>query len=482
MFGNFSTKSTYSQLTEQDINLFYKNALDILENIGVVFESDTHLDKLRSLGADIEGTTVKFNSKLVEDCLAKIPRKIKLCGIDKNNTIEIDPENPRVYFGTGGAASQILDLETGKARNPDFKDLGNIIRLCDNLENIHFLVRPVEGFSELDDELIDVNKAYTCFKNSGKHINLGIWTASGAAKAIDMAEMICGGVEALQKTPILSFISTPIISPLKFNDSQFSIIETIVGRKVPIFIGTDPAAGSTAPATLAGTLLSSLAESLFCVVLCQLLSPGTPTLALPLTSTSDKKTMNYLEGGVESGMMMCGLVQIYNHLKLPIVSDAGCSDSKIPDIQAGYEKGINIFQTANAGASLIHHSAGMLESMNAVAFEQFVIDNDINGMALRASKGIEINEETLAKKEIIKGQQVGNFLCSMHTIKNFRNQEFFDPKVAERNSRNIWEGKGSFDARQRAVAIVKDILDNYHPDPLGEELHKKIKDNFESIV
>jgi trimethylamine--corrinoid protein Co-methyltransferase len=34
---------------------------------------------------------------------------------------------------------------------------------------------------------------------------------------------------------------------------------------------------------------------------------------------------------------------------------------------------------ALAGAQYNHHSVGMLESMLAVAYEQYIIDDDING-------------------------------------------------------------------------------------------------------
>jgi len=38
------------------------------------------------------------------------------------------------------------------------------------------------------------------------------------------------------------------------------------------------------------------------------------------------------------------------------------SDAKLPDMQAGYEKGYNHALVGNAGANLIYESAGMLAS------------------------------------------------------------------------------------------------------------------------
>jgi trimethylamine---corrinoid protein Co-methyltransferase len=48
-----------------------------------------------------------------------------------------------------------------------------------------------------------------------------------------------------------------------------------------------------------------------------------------------------------------------------------------------------------AGINMIS-GAGALDFMNTFSLEKLVIDNDICGMALRAQRGIEFTEETMA--------------------------------------------------------------------------------------
>ena len=43
-----------------------------------------------------------------------------------------------MYCGTGGAALNILDLETGERRESRLKDIADIAKLVDALDNIHF--------------------------------------------------------------------------------------------------------------------------------------------------------------------------------------------------------------------------------------------------------------------------------------------------------------------------------------------------------
>jgi trimethylamine--corrinoid protein Co-methyltransferase len=87
------------------------------------------------------------------------------------------------------------------------------------------------------------------------------------------------------------------------------------------------------------------------------------------------------------------LGQFYN---LPVYNSSGLTDSKVPDIQAGYEKGLTGLAAALAGANYIHHSAGFLESLLTIAYEQYVIDDDINGAIMRMVRGIEVTDETLS--------------------------------------------------------------------------------------
>ncbi len=75
----------------------------------------------------------------------------------------------------------------------------------------------------------------------------------------------------------------------------------------------------------------------------------------------------YLGGSAEFGMANAAMAQIGQFYRLPLYNSAGMTDAKIPDIQAGFEKGIGAVLAALAGSNYIHHAAGMLENMSSVA-------------------------------------------------------------------------------------------------------------------
>ena len=68
-------------------------------------------------------------------------------------------------------------------------------------------------------------------------------------------------------------------------------------------------------------------------------------------------------------------ILIGSAMLLALAAVLGCAST--PDVQAGFEKGLTTAVVALAGAQYNHHAAGMLDSMLTVAYEQFVIDDDI---------------------------------------------------------------------------------------------------------
>jgi trimethylamine--corrinoid protein Co-methyltransferase len=189
-------------------------------------------------------------------------------------------------------------------------------------------------------------------------------------------------------------------------------------------------------------------------------------------------TGRYLAGSVELGMCNAAITQLAHFYKLPIYNSAGMTEAKIPDIQAGIEKTQSIIQVALAGSNFIHHAAGMLEDMSTIAYEQFVIDNDILGMAMRAVRGIEVNEDTLALDVIDQVGPGGHFLLEDHTLEFMRSELFFPSNVIDRQGRDDWALDGSKNAWDRSKEITRKILAEHRPQPIDPVTDAWIRERF----
>jgi trimethylamine--corrinoid protein Co-methyltransferase len=168
--------------------------------------------------------------------------------------------------------------------------------------------------------------------------------------------------------------------------------------------------------------------------------------------------------------------------EVPIYNSAGMTEAKIPDIQAGMEKAQSLIQVALAGANFIHHAAGMLEDMSTIAYEQFVIDNDLLGMAMRAVRGIEVSDETLALDAIDRVGPGGHYLVDEHTLRYMRTEHYYPSAVFDRQGREMWEEAGATDAWTRAKEIARRILAEHRPELLDPQVDEWIRGRFASSL
>jgi trimethylamine--corrinoid protein Co-methyltransferase len=467
----------YRPLTVDQIERIHRAALSILERTGVLVEEPEALRLFREAGAgvDQDASRVRLPPALVEDTVDWAPSRVVLAGRDPKWDLELG--GARVHIGTGGAALTVLDLETGQQRPAVLRDIVELARLVDGLDNIHFYLTPVYP-TDMDKDEVDVNTFYASLANTTKHVQSGVYTVQGIRDTVEMCERIAGGADALRERPIVSFITSWMVSPLKFAPDVTTLLIETCRQRIPVVLSAAPMAGSTAPVTLAGMLAQLTAEQLAGVVLAQLAHRGAPLLIGPIPATADMKTGRYLAGAAEFGLTNAAMAQMAQYYHLPIYNSAGMTDSKTPDIQAGFEKAISAVLTALAGSNFVHHAAGMLENMNTVAPEQFVIDNDILGMAMRVVQGIEVTDETLALDTIDAIGPGGHFLMADHTLRHMRSEFYYPSAVVDRQSWDTWHRDGALDARERAREIARDILSNHRPEPLDPATESWIRESF----
>ena len=201
-----------------------------------------------------------------------------------------------------------------------------------------------------------------------------------------------------------------------------------------------------------------IAETLASLLLIDLIKPGHPVIFGPWPFVTDLRTGSFSGGSGEEAIMSAASAQITNHYGLASSVGAGMTDSKSPDAQAGYEKGITVALAALAGCNNVSESSGMMASLMGYSFESLVIDNDMLGMVMRTVRGIEVNEETLsyrAIKDTVEGE--GHFLRDPQTLELMKT-EYLYPTLADRSTQEEWEAEGSPDMRQRAEKRAREIL------------------------
>lgn len=465
----------YKPLTDRQVEEIHKASLALLQQTGVQVEEPEALEMFEEAGADVEGNRVRLPPSLVEDAIDSAPSRVVLAGRAPEHDLIL--EDARVHIGTGGAALQVLDLETDEIRKAVLKDVAEMARVVDALDNIHFYLVPIYP-TDIPDEKVEISKYYASLANTSKHVQAGAYTVQGIHDVVEMCERIAGSPGAVRERPIASFITSWMVSPLKFATDVTTLLIEVCRQGMPVVLSAAPMAGSTAPITLAGMLAQLNAEQLSGLTLTQLTNPGTPVLMGPIPATADMRSGKYLGGSVELGIGNAAIAQLAHFYQVPIYNSAGMTDSKLPDIQAGMEKAQSAIQVALAGANFIHHAAGMIEDMSTIAYEQFVIDNEMLGMAMRAVRGIKVDDDTLALEAIDRVGPGGHFLAEDHTMRYMRTEHYYPSDVFDRRGRDQWEQDGATDAWTRAKEAARRILQDHDPEPLDPEVDNWIKERF----
>jgi trimethylamine--corrinoid protein Co-methyltransferase len=472
-------EARYQPLDRGEIEEVHAASIKVLAEVGVKVPDRETGEVLKEAGAAVDTETgiAYIPPRVVEAKLEQAPSSVRLCGLNPDKDLILQEGN--VYFGTGGTALNMLDAGSGDRRPAELRDLAEIARLVDQLDNIDFLLLPTYP-NDLPLEHVDVNRFFTGLLYSGKHVMGGVYSEEGVERVIRLAREVAGSAGELAERPIISMI-TCMISPLKPDQHYTRLLMRIAREGIPVAVPAEPLCGATGPVTLAGNLVIQNVDSLTGVIIAQTVNPGTPVIYGSVASNTDLRTMKYLCGSVEMGLLNAAGAQLARFYGLPYYATAGATDSKILDAQSAYESAITAMLTALAGAQYIHDAAGLMEFAMTACLEKYVIDNEILGMVMRGVKGIEVSERTLALDVIRKVGPGGNFVSQSHTVRNMRGEHYI-PTLSDRLDREDWRAKGAKDTVERATEKVAGILGAGEKRYLSEKTVQRLRSLFPEIV
>jgi len=474
------TGDIYKPLSADQVETIHERALDLLEACGMTYEEGLEdvLAVLNEAGCKIDTAQkrIYFPRGLVDEMVAKAPGEFVLYSRNGENDLEMGKN--RVYAGTGGAAIKILDLDTGEARQTVLKDSHNVARIVDQMQHIHFFQSPCVPH-DLPIEHYDVNIIFSAMMATQKHIMLGFNFDTTFRETYAMVSRIVGGEDFLRQKPVISNSACIIISPMKFCTQSTRNVLTAGELGIPTTVTSAPMSGSTSPMTMAGTLLQTHAEELAAITLLQVHHPGAKVLYGGLPAMADMRSMGYQGGAVECGMMTAAIHQLSQYIDVPNYCSSGVSDAKVPDVQAGWEKAYTTCLAVISGNNYIHHAAGMLESMLCISYEQYIIDDEIIGQGCKILEGINTDDDHLAYEAILEVGPGGHYLASDHTMRHMRDEYFMGNGVSDKGSRDDWLEAGAFSARERAVSMARDILQQPLKAGIDPEIEKQIRKDFQ---
>ena len=461
----------FEMLSQDQLQELFDGVLHVLEYTGLDVYHDEARDILEKAGAWVDGLRVRLPSYLVRRSLEMAPRSFTIFARDGNPEHNIHIGPGRAHFGPGPTCPNFIDMETLERRPYVKSDVPIVAKTVDALPNIDFC----ESLGTVNDVHHELGALYEfagMFPNTSKPIVAWSYDRFDSASIHEIAVAEAGGQTAFEQRPNYVHYCEPL-SPLV---STFEAIDKLIfaaRHRVPLIFTPCPIAGGTAPVTAAGIITEGAAESWMGLTLAQAIQPGLPFFMGGVYSVMDMSSMILAYGAPELPLMMAGITELAHFASLPLWQTGGVTDSKTFDEQAIIEGSMSVYFSALTGGDLTHDVGYTESAMTGSVFQLAAMDEAI-GYSRRITRGIEVNEDTLAVSVIDDVGPNGHYLREDHTRRYYKN-EFWYPNLCDRRNYEEWEMMGKTSFKERTVARVRDIQSTHQPSSIKPETEEVIQ-------
>ncbi len=441
----------------------------ILTDVGVSFDHPEALELLRAAGQRVEGDIAFLDPEFVLAQVALAPE-----------SFEVQARNPEQSFEIGGDAMAFASVygcpfvrEGDVRREATMDDFERLVKLSHAFPQIDtpggVICEP--GDRPLDSRHLDMTFALQTL--SDKAYFGSVTSAENARDSIRMTEILLGGAEAIGAVPALLAIVN-VNSPLRYDGRMLdALIEYARAGQAPV-ITPFLLMGAMAPVSIPAAIAQQTAEAFAGIALAQLVRPGCPVVLGSFLSNTDMQSGSPGFGGPESATSLLCTGQLARHYGLPWrAGGGGLTSSQTVDAQAAYDALNTMLPAFLAGANLVMHSAGWLESGLVSCFEKFIVDIELLRVLREEFTPLQVDEESLAFGAHVEVGQGGHFLGCAHTLERFRTC-FYRPLLSSTENFERWKREGGRDAAERAGEIVRRTLDDYEEPELDHAVRAEL--------
>ncbi len=446
-------------LAEEQLDQLQNATLEILEQVGIHCPSEKALKIYAEHGGlvDFSRQLVKLPAQVVMGAMSHAPRFYTMGARDPAFDLALDGK--ALYCATDGCGVETIDFNSRQRRPSRKADIGDMARVCDALSAISFYW-PIVSAQDYP-ETAPLHEVDAAFNNTIKHVQsetiMGEWTAR---YAIEMADVVAGDEQVRRQRPPLSLLVCSI-APLAQDRDGLESALLFAEAGLPVGFMSMANTGSTAPATLAGTLVTADAEIISALVLIQMAYPGAPVFHSMMPGVMHPRTGDYLSSTLESSAFYPLGTEMAHHWGVPTLAGIFGTDAMLPGWQSAAEAESSLLLCALTGAET-GSGLGLVESCMLLYPEAVIMDADVYHRVRYEAAGLDTSPEALALDVIKEVGPRGHFLAHRHTRTHFRQRQFSTLTAQPA------PGGGIRDPQEVAREKVEWILANHYPQPLEE--------------
>lgn len=424
---------------ESDCRRVHDATLTVLGEVGVEVNHERARALLAQAGAAVEGARVLIPAALVDQALASAPRSwpLRSRGLDA----VLDLADGNTYYGTGPDCLYTKDGDDGRRRRARLADVEALAALSEVLPTIDFVMSM--GLPEdAADAVVDLEQFAAMLAGTRKPLIVSSPYPGSSLRVMREMAALCGEAESFACLTMAS-------PPLKHDREALDKLLVCAELLIPVVLAPAPGAGTTAPSSVAATVVVGNAEVLSGLVIHQLARPGAPFVYGCGVSVMNMSTAVDTYCAPEcflGNQATCDLTRSYG---LPSWSYAGCSDSKMLDGQQTAEAALTALLGTMSRATLLH-DVGYFESGLQSSAESIILGDEFVGYAKAFMKPVPTDAEALAVDEIMAVGPGGNHLARPYTRAHHR--EFWRPGLFDQTVYDRWSASGGSSLGERVKA------------------------------
>jgi len=458
-------------LSKNEIDIIHIKSLEILEKVGITIPHEKIIALFDDIGAKVNSKTglVRIPPHLVKELISKASKKFTIYGreLSKKAEFGVGKRNYNTSFGQ----AHWLDSLDGSRRQPTLNDIEKSVKLGDFLEQITIpgaMADPIE--IPLQWRCLTV--ALEMVKNTIKPIGFWFYDRSSAKYLNDFFTVLRGDEESARKYPLCYPLFEPV-SPLSFPFNGIDLLFETCKLNLPVQVGPMVQMGVSAPATIAGTIALENAEILAAICITQIIQEGTPICYGGICHAFDMKTAQIIFGGPEQVIFSVAMSQMGKYYNFPVYINAGLTDSKTIDAQAGLESGVTLGVGSLTEADIYGHM-GICGMDQAASLDMLIMQSEIISYVETMHRKVNFNDEAFAIDLIREIGPKGSFLSNKHTRNNIRNELWF-PSLLDRYGYEKWQKNGATSMKRRCEILKEKILTEHIPEPLENDIKKDLE-------
>lgn len=455
------------QYTQEDLSTIHHGSLRILAGAGVVFESEKAVAIFRRHGFRTDGRKVYFTEAAVTRALETAPERFRLHARNPAKSIDIGTDT--VVLAPTGGAPNISDVG-GRQRRATMADFETCCRLVHSSEVLSLGGGIMVQANDVPAATAHLDMVSTYIRLCDKPIIGASVSGPAARDSLEMAGMLCGGMEVLQEKPGVIAV-TNVKSPLSFSGEQAEVIMEMAACRQPVIVATMVMAGSSGPVSMAGVAALQNAEILAGIVLAQLTAPGAPVVYGATSAPLDMKTAVAAVGAPETVQLAMLTARMAHFYRLPCRTGGSLTDAQVPDAQALAEGALILASAVGSGANFILHSCGQIGSFLSLSFEKWLIDEEVSAHVLKSLTPVKISEAAIDADFIVSVGQ-GEYLTHPKTLATFRSLS--QPSLFSRSDYQQWTESGARRIEAVAAEHLRQRLEFYEQPSLDPGMAKAI--------